>query len=104
MGFDPNQKIETKCVQGGWQPKSGEPRVLPIYESTTFKYDTSADMAKLFDLEPGYMYTRLANPTSDAVASKIAALRAGLPQFLHPQVRRQTSFRLLTSWAQATIS
>ena len=77
MPFDPNTKLDTKCVQAGWQPKSGEPRVLPIYESTTYKYDTSADMAKLFDLEPGYMYTRLSNPTSDVVASKIAALEGG---------------------------
>ena len=68
-------KLETLCVQGGWQPKKGEPRVLPIYQSTTFKYDTSEQMAKLFDLEEsGYFYTRLQNPTNDAVAAKIAAL------------------------------
>ena len=68
-------KPETLCVQGGWQPKKGEPRVLPIYQSTTFKYDTSEQMAKLFDLEEsGYFYTRLQNPTNDAVAAKIAAL------------------------------
>lgn len=53
MGYNPDSAIETKCVQAGWQPKNGEPRVLPIYESTTYKYDTSAEMAKLFDLEPG---------------------------------------------------
>ena len=63
-------KLETLCVQGGWQPKKGEPRVLPIYQSTTFKYDTSEQMAKLFDLEEsGYFYTRLQNPTNDAVAA-----------------------------------
>lgn len=77
MAYDPNYAIETKCVQAGWQPKNGEPRVLPVYESTTFKYDSSAEMAKLFDLEPGYLYTRLSNPTSDAVASKIADLEGG---------------------------
>ena len=61
----------TLCVQGGWQPKKGEPRVLPIYQSTTFKYDTSEQMARLFDLEDtGYFYTRLQNPTNDAVAAK----------------------------------
>ena len=63
--------IETKCVQGAYKPKNGEPRVLPIYQTTTYKYDTSEAMAKLFDLEPGYMYTRLANPTNDMVAQKI---------------------------------
>lgn len=69
---------ETLCVQAGWTPKKGEPRVLPIYQSTTFKYDTSEQMARLFDLEDsGYFYTRLQNPTNDAVASKIAALEGG---------------------------
>ncbi|MCD7815220.1 MAG: O-acetylhomoserine aminocarboxypropyltransferase/cysteine synthase [Bacteroides sp.] len=70
---------ETLCVQAGWTPKKGEPRVLPIYQSTTFKYDTSEQMARLFDLEDsGYFYTRLQNPTNDAVASKIAALEGGV--------------------------
>ena len=65
----------TKCVQAGWEPKNGEPRVLPIYQSTTFKYDSSEAMGKLFDLEEaGYFYTRLQNQTNDAVAAKIAAL------------------------------
>ena len=69
----------TLCVQGGWQPKKGEPRVLPIYQSTTFKYDTSEQMARLFDLEDsGYFYSRLQNPTVDAVGSKIAALEGGI--------------------------
>lgn len=76
-------KRETLCVQGGWQPKKGEPRVLPIYQSTTFKYETSEQMARLFDLEEaGYFYTRLQNPTNDAVAAKIAALEGGVAAML----------------------
>ena len=74
---------ESLCVQGGWKPKKGEPRVLPIYQSTTFKYDNSEQMARLFDLvESGYFYTRLQNPTNDAVASKIAALEGGIAAML----------------------
>lgn len=74
---------ETLCVQGGWTPKNGEPRVLPIYQSTTFKYDTSEQMARLFDLKDnGYFYTRLQNPTNDAVAAKIAALEGGVAAML----------------------
>ena len=74
---------ETLCVQAGWTPKKGEPRVLPIYQSTTFKYETSDQMAKLFDLEEsGYFYTRLQNPTNDAVAAKIAALEGGVAGIL----------------------
>jgi len=77
------QKRSTICVQGGWQPKTGEARVLPVYQSTTFKYDTSDDMAKLFDLEKsGYFYTRLQNPTNDCVAAKIAALEGGVAAML----------------------
>ena len=73
----------TLRVQGGWNPKKGEPRVLPIYQSTTFKYETSEQMAKLFDLEEsGYFYTRLQNPTNDAVAAKIAALEGGIGAML----------------------
>lgn len=76
-------KIETKCIQAGWQPKCGEPRVLPIYQSTTFKYDDSDQMGKLFDLEAeGYFYTRLQNPTNDAVAAKITALEGGVAGML----------------------
>ena len=75
--------VSTICVQGGWQPKNGEPRILPIYQSTTFKYDTTVQMARLFDLEEsGYFYTRLQNPTNDAVASKIAALEGGVGAML----------------------
>lgn len=74
---------ETLCVQAGWNPQKGEPRVLPIYQSTTFKYDTSEQMARLFDLEDsGYFYTRLQNPTNDAVAAKIAALEGGVAAML----------------------
>lgn len=69
----------TICVQGGWQPKKGESRVLPIFQSTTFKYETSEQMARLFDLEDsGYFYSRLQNPTVDAVGAKIAALEGGV--------------------------
>lgn len=76
-------KTSTLCVQGGWQPKKGEPRVLPIYQSTTFKYDNSEQMARLFDLkDSGYFYTRLQNPTNDAVAAKIAALEGGVAAML----------------------
>ena len=72
-------KIETKCIQEGYKPKNGEPRVLPIYQSTTFKYDSSEFMGKLFDLEEdGYFYTRLANPTVGCVEEKIAALEGGV--------------------------
>ena len=74
---------DTICVQAGWKPKKGEPRVLPIYQSTTFKYDTSDQMGRLFDLEDsGYFYTRLQNPTNDAVASKIAELEGGVGAML----------------------
>ncbi len=73
------KKLATLCVQAGWQPKNGEPRVLPIYQSTTFKYDNTEEMADLFDLKKsGYFYTRLQNPTNDAVAAKIAALEGGV--------------------------
>ena len=78
-----NYSINTKCVQGGYTPGNGEPRQIPIYQSTTFKYDTSEDMGKLFDLEAdGYFYTRLANPTNDYVAAKIAELEGGTAAML----------------------
>ena len=71
-------KMGTKCVQGGYTPGNGEPRQVPIIQSTTFKYATSEDMGKLFDLEAsGYFYTRLQNPTNDTVAAKIAELEGG---------------------------
>ena len=73
-----SERIETTCVQGGYHPEDGEPRQVPIYQSTTWKYDTSEHMGKLFDLEePGYFYTRLQNPTNDYVAAKIAELEGG---------------------------
>ena len=76
-------KIDTLCVQGGFQPKCGEPRQVPIYQTTTFKYDTTQHMADLFDLKAsGYFYTRLANPTNDLVAKKIAALEGGVAAIL----------------------
>lgn len=71
-------ELETKCIQAGYEPKNGESRMIPIIQSTTFKYDTSEDMGKLFDLEAeGYFYSRLANPTTDMVAAKICALEGG---------------------------
>ena len=77
------RKLDTICIQGGWQPTKGEPRVLPIYQSTTFKYDTSDEMGRLFDLEDtGYFYTRLQNPTNDAVAAKICELEGGVGAML----------------------
>ena len=76
-------KIDTLCVQGGYSPKCGEPRQVPIYQTTTFKYDTTQHMADLFDLKSsGYFYTRLANPTNDLVAKKIAALEGGVAAVL----------------------
>ena len=78
-----NYKIETKCVQGGYTPGNGEPRQIPIIQSTTFKYASSAEMGKLFDLEAsGYFYTRLQNPTNDSVAAKICDLEGGTAAML----------------------
>lgn len=76
-------KIETKCLHEGYVPKDGEPRQIPVYQSTTFKYDSSEEMGKLFDLErEGYFYTRLQNPTNDYVAAKIAAMEGGVAGML----------------------
>ncbi len=76
-------KIETKCIHSGYTPKNGEPRQIPIIQSTTFKYDSSSDMGKLFDLEAeGYFYSRLQNPTCDAVAAKICDLEGGVAAML----------------------
>ncbi|MBQ9065613.1 MAG: O-acetylhomoserine aminocarboxypropyltransferase/cysteine synthase [Blautia sp.] len=76
-------RIETKCIQSGYEPQNGESRMIPIIQSTTFKYDSSAEMGKLFDLEKsGYFYTRLQNPTNDMVAAKIAALEGGTAAML----------------------
>ena len=78
-----NYRIETKCIQSGYTPKNGEARVLPIYQSTTFKYENSDEMGMLFDLEKsGYFYTRLQNPTNDAVAAKICDMEGGVAAML----------------------
>ena len=72
-------KIETKCIQSGYRPENGQPRTLPIYQSTTYKYDSAAELGKLFDLEAeGHMYTRISNPTVAAVEAKIADLEGGV--------------------------
>ncbi len=82
-GKEAAMRKETKCIQAGYTPKNGDPRMIPIIQSTTFKYDTSEDMGKLFDLEAeGYFYTRLQNPTNDMVAAKIAALEGGTAAML----------------------
>ena len=78
-----NYNMETKCIQSGYQPGNGEARILPIYQSTTFKYDSSEQMGRLFDLEEsGYFYTRLQNPTNDAVAAKICDMEGGVAAML----------------------
>ena len=78
-----NYKIETRCVQGGYTPGNGEPRQIPIVQSTTFKYESSAEMGKLFDLEAsGYFYSRLQNPTNDSVAAKICEMEGGTAAML----------------------
>ncbi len=88
-------KINTNCVQAGYTPKNGEARVLPIYQSTTFKYESSEQMGKLFDLsESGYFYTRLQNPTNDAVAAKICALEGGAAAMLTSSGQAATFFSL----------
>ena len=75
-----SNRIETTCVQGGYHPGNGQPRQIPIIQSTTFKYDTSEDMGKLFDLEAeGYFYSRLQNPTCDTVAPRSASWRGAPP-------------------------
>lgn len=89
-------KRNTICIQGGWEPKKGEPRVLPIYQSTTFKYETSDQMARLFDLEEaGFFYTRLQNPTNEAVAAKITALEGGVAGMLTASGQAATFYALL---------
>ncbi|MBR2435525.1 MAG: O-acetylhomoserine aminocarboxypropyltransferase/cysteine synthase, partial [Lentisphaeria bacterium] len=77
--MDKNWKIETKCIQAGYDPKDGDPRVMPIVQSTTYKYDDAQGVADLFDLKrEGFFYTRLANPTVDAFEKKIAAMEGGV--------------------------
>lgn len=93
--MEKKNKLGTICVQGGWKPKNGEPRVLPIYQSTTFKYETSEQMGRLFDLkEAGYFYTRLQNPTNDCVAAKIAELEGGVAAMLTSSGQAATFFAL----------
>ena len=88
-------KIDTACVQSGYTPKNGEPRVLPIYQSTTFKYESSEQMGRLFDLsESGYFYTRLQNPTNDCVAAKICELEGGVAAMLTSSGQAATFFSL----------
>ena len=91
-------KIETKCVQEGYKPKNGEPRVLPIYQSTTFKYDTCDYMGKLFDLEAdGYFYTRLANPTVGCVEEKVAKLEGGVGAMMTSSGQAATLMAVMTA-------
>lgn len=90
------KNLGTICVQAGYEPKNGEPRVLPIIQSTTFKYDSSEQMGNLFDLkESGYFYTRLANPTNDAVANKIVALEGGVAGILTSSGQAANFYALL---------
>lgn len=90
------KNIETLCIHGGWQAKKGEPQQVPVYQSTTFRYETSEQMARLFDLEDsGYFYTRLANPTCDAVAKKIAALEGGVGAVLTSSGQAATFYAIL---------
>ncbi|MFR8745212.1 MAG: O-acetylhomoserine aminocarboxypropyltransferase/cysteine synthase family protein [Peptoniphilus sp.] len=90
------KNLGTLCVQAGYEPKNGEPRVVPIVQSTTFKYDSSEQMANLFDLkEAGYFYTRLANPTNDAVANKITALEGGVAGILTSSGQAANFYALL---------
>lgn len=90
------RSLDTICIQGGWEPKNGEPRQLPIYQSTTFKYTTSEQMGRLFDLEEsGYFYSRLANPTCDAVAAKICGLEGGAGAMLTSSGQAASFYALL---------
>ena len=92
--MDRNYSIETKCIHSGWNPGNGEARQIPIYQSTTFKYDSADEMGKLFDLEAaGYFYTRLQNPTNDAVAARIADLEGGVGAILTSSGQAATFFR-----------
>ena len=94
--MDPKPNIETLCVQAGWQPKNGDPRVLPIFQSTTFKYDSADVLGKLFDLEvPGHFYTRLSNPTLECVENKIAALEGGVGALVTSSGQAASFFAIL---------
>ena len=94
--MNPKHHLETRCVQAGWQPRNGDPRVLPIFQSTTFKYDSAATLGKLFDLElPGHFYTRLSNPTLECVENKIAALEGGVAALLTSSGQAASLFAIL---------
>ena len=91
-----DRHFETTCVQGGWQPKNGEPRVLPIFQSTTFKYDSSEFMGRLFDLsESGHFYTRLSNPTLECVEKKLAEMEGGVGAMLTASGQAASAFSIL---------
>ena len=91
-----NYHLETKCIHSGWEPQNGEARQIPIYQSTTFKYDSADEMGKLFDLEAnGYFYTRLQNPTNDAVAARIADLEGGVAAMLTSSGQAANLFAIL---------
>ena len=93
--MDNHCSIETKCIHSGWNPGNGEARQIPIYQSTTFKYDSADEMGKLFDLEAnGYFYTRLQNPTNDAVAARIADLEGGVGAILTSSGQAATFFSI----------
>ena len=90
-------KIETKCVQAGWTPAEGEARVLPVFQSTTFKYDSSELLGDMFDLKAsGHFYTRLSNPTLEAVESKIAQLEGGVGAMLTSSGQAASTTSVLT--------
>ena len=90
-------KIETKCIQSGWTPNEGDPRVLPIFQSTTFKYDSSQLLGDLFDLKAsGHFYTRLSNPTLEAVETKIADLEGGVGAMLTSSGQAASTVAVLT--------
>ena len=100
-----SENVDTICVQGGYQPGNGESRTPPIIQATTFKYQSSEQMSRLFDLsESGYFYTRLQNPTNDTVAAKICELEGGAAAMLTRPARRRTSSRCSTSATTATTS
>ena len=105
--MDKNYKINTKCVQSGWEPKNGEPRVLPIYQSTTYKYDDSDYLGDLFDLKAdGHMYSRISNPTAACVEKKIAELEGGVGAMLcsSGQMANMLAVLNITSAGQNIIS
>ena len=94
-------RMDTQCIHAGYHPGNGEPRVMPIVQSTTFRYETSEAMGRLFDLEdPGFFYTRLGNPTLDAVEQKIAALEGGVGAMLTSSGQAANFFALFTSAPQ----